>query len=92
PDETSHPATPSSPNFQPRLVTGTSPELGTGIPDPFALFAKRGEKGLHAALEDLRLGTLHAIIREHHLDPHAKVTRQTDAAKLRKIILAAVTR
>ncbi len=92
PDEPSRPASSGSPPFRPRLITGTSPELGTGIPDPFALFLRRGEKDLRAALEELRLGTLRAIIREHHLDPQGKLAQQNDAAKLRKIILEAVLR
>ncbi len=78
--------------FRPRLITGASPDLGPGIPDPFTLQAKRGEEGLRAALEELRLGTLRAIVREHHLDPEGKLTRQNDAARLRVLILEAVAR
>lgn len=77
--------------FTPRLVTGAGPELGTGIPDPFALRDRLGLDGLRAALDELRLGTLRAIIREHRLDPAGKLVRQSDAAKLREAILAAVT-
>jgi hypothetical protein len=81
----------SVPAFRPRLITGTSPDLGPGIPDPFRLWATRGEKGLRAALEELRLGSLRAIIREYNLAPQGKSTHN-DAAKLRALILEAVAR
>lgn len=77
-------------SFRPRLVTGTSPELGSGIPDPFALARRKGEAGLRAALEELRLGSLRAIVREHKLDPGGKLARLNEAEKLREAILAAV--
>ena len=77
-------------SFRPRLVTGTSPDLGSGIPDPFALAKRKGEAGLRAALDELRLGTLRAIVREHPLDPGGKLARLNDAEKLREAILAAV--
>ena len=88
----SAPLTPSAAAFRPRLVPGTSPELGPGIPDPFLLLSRRGDKGLRAVLQDLRLGTLRAIIREHHLDPQGKLIRQNDAERLRKAIMEAVVR
>jgi hypothetical protein len=91
-EATTTPLTPSSSTFRPRLIPGTSPELGPGVPDPFVVLSRRGEKGLRAALEDLRLGTLRAIIREHHLDPQGKLTRQNDAHKLRRAIIEAVVR
>jgi hypothetical protein len=47
---------------------------------------------LRTALEDLRLGTLRAIIREYHLDPQGKLIRQNDAGRLRKAIMEAVVR
>jgi hypothetical protein len=78
--------------FRPRLVTGTSPDLGPGIPDPFQLWTTRGEKGLCAALEELRLGSLRAIIREYNLVPQGKSTQHNDAAKLRALILESVAR
>ena len=77
-------------SFRPRLVTGASPELGSGIPDPFALAKRKGEAGLRTALDELRLGTLRAIVREHKLDPGGKLSRLNDAEKLREAILAAV--
>jgi hypothetical protein len=89
---TNTPSTPTPPTFRPRLIPGTSPELGPGIPDPFLLLSRRGEKGLRAALEDLRLGTLRAIIREYHLDPQGRLIRQNDAQKLRKAIMEAAVR
>lgn len=76
--------------FTPRLITGASPALGPGVPDPFALQTQLGTDGLRAALEELRLGSLRAIAREHGLDPGGKVSRQNDAARLRELILAAV--
>lgn len=76
--------------FRPRLVTGLSPDLGQGVVDPFALYTARGEDGLRAALDELRLGSLRAIVREHHIDPSGKLTQQNDAEKLRTTILTAV--
>jgi hypothetical protein len=76
--------------FTPRLITGASSTLGTGIPDPFALHARLGADGLRAALDELRLGSLRAIVREHGLDPGGKASRQNDAARLRALILAAI--
>jgi hypothetical protein len=81
-----------SPTFRPRLIAGASPDLGPGVPDPFLLWTQRGEKGLRAALEELRLGTLRAIIREHGLVPRGKLAEQHDAAKLRALILREVAR
>lgn len=75
--------------FRPRLVTGMSPDLGQGVVDPFALYAARGEDGLRAALDELRLGSLRAIIREHQIDPSGKLAQQNDAEKLRAAILKA---
>ncbi|MEO7001279.1 MAG: hypothetical protein ABI068_05730 [Ktedonobacterales bacterium] len=75
--------------FRPRLVTGAPPELGPGIPDPFALRKRLGEAGLRAALAELRLGSLRAIVREHRLDPGGKVVKLNDPEKLRVLILAA---
>jgi len=77
-------------SFQPRIVTGAPPELGPGVPDPFALRERLGEAGLRAALDELRLGSLRAIIREHHLDPTGRLSKQNDASKLRARILSAV--
>ena len=75
--------------FQPRLVVGTPPALGPGIPDPFALRERLGPAGLQATLADLRLGTLRAIVREHRLDPSGRLARQNDAERLRTLILEA---
>ncbi|MBF6590327.1 MAG: hypothetical protein IVW57_07325 [Ktedonobacterales bacterium] len=76
-------------SFRPRLITGAAPGLGPGVPDPFALRARLGAAGLHAVLEELRLGTLRAMVREHGLDPTGRLTSQNDPAKLRALILAA---
>lgn len=78
--------------FKPRLVTGAAPELGGGIPDPFALREQLGEDGLRAALADLRLGTLRAIVRVHQLDPSGHLAGQNDDAKYRALILRATKR
>jgi hypothetical protein len=74
-----------------RLVPGTDANLGTGIPDPFALYARLGRDGLREALADLRLGTLRAIIREHHLDPAGALSGVNEAGKLRAAILKAAS-
>ncbi len=79
-------------SFRPRLVTGADPALGSGIPDPYAIYGRGREKGLRTALAELRLGSLRAIVREHRLDPSAKLTRQNDAEKLRAAIVAAAKR
>jgi len=76
--------------FHPRIVTGTPPELGAGVPDPFALAERLGEAGLRVALAELRLGSLRAIIREHRLDPAGRLVGQNDAAKFRAVIVEAV--
>lgn len=77
--------------FRPRIITGAAPELGMGIPDPFALRARLGERGLRAALNELRLGTLRAIVREHKLDPKGRLNGLNDEQKLRELILAATS-
>lgn len=74
-----------------RLVPGTDANLGAGIPDPFALYARLGKDGLREALADLRLGTLRAIIREHHLDPAGALSGVNEAGKLRTAILKAAS-
>jgi len=81
--------TPKPRPFVPRLITGTSPDLGTGVPDPFALYRRLGAGGLRAALDDLRLGTLRAIVREYTLDPAGRLSGQNDAERLRAAILDA---
>jgi hypothetical protein len=78
--------------FKPKLVTGAAPALGPGVPDPFALREQLGEDGLRAALADLRLGTLRAIVREHRLDPTGQLAGQNDDAKFRALILQATKR
>ncbi|MGH2516828.1 MAG: hypothetical protein ACRDHP_14335, partial [Ktedonobacterales bacterium] len=79
-------------SFRPRLVTGASPDLGSGIPNPFVLRETLGADGLRAALDELRLGTLRAIVREHGLDPKGTLSRQNDAEKLRAAILTAASK
>lgn len=78
--------------FKPRLVTGAAETLGAGIPDPFALREQLGEDGLRAMLEELRLGTLRAIVREYKLDPKGQLAGQNDDAKFRALILRATKR
>ncbi|HKT40443.1 MAG TPA: hypothetical protein VJR48_18875, partial [Ktedonobacterales bacterium] len=60
-----------------------------GVPDPFALRERLGEPGLREALDSLRLGSLRAILREHHLDPSGSLSKLNDAEKLRAHILKA---
>jgi hypothetical protein len=79
-------------SFRPRLITGARPELGAGIPDPFALYAEKGEQGLRAVLAELRTGSLRAIVREHRLDPAGRLAGNNDADKLRAAIVKAVLR
>lgn len=76
-------------SFRPRIVTGVADSLGPGVPDPFALRERLGEPGLREALESLRLGSLRAILREHHLDPSGALSKLNDAEKLRAHILKA---
>lgn len=76
--------------FKPTLVAGASPDLGTGVIDPFALRERLGEDGLRRALGELRLGSLRAILREHRLDPAGKLAGVNDAERLRSAILHAV--
>jgi hypothetical protein len=73
--------------FKARIVTGAGPDLGPGIPDPFALRARLGRDGLCAALEELRLGTLRAIVREYHLDATGRTPQHNDATRLRQLIV-----
>jgi hypothetical protein len=75
--------------FKARIVTGATPALGPGIPDPFALRARLGRDGLSAALEELRLGTLRAMIREYHLATIGDGPQSNDASRMRLLILAA---
>lgn len=80
-------------SFHPTIVTGVAPDLGSGVPDPFALRERLGIEGLREALESLRLGSLRAIVREHKLDPSGALSKLNDAAKLReRIVRAAVKR
>ncbi|MFI5273655.1 MAG: hypothetical protein ACHQ4H_11535, partial [Ktedonobacterales bacterium] len=76
--------------FTPVIITGVSPALGPGIPDPFALARHLGPQAFREALAGLRRGTLRAIIREHGLASPARVASLNDDEKLRAIILGAV--
>lgn len=75
--------------FKARIVIGAGPELGVGVPDPIALRARLGRDGLRAALDELRLGTLRAMVREYQLDGPGRTPQHNDAARLRQLILAA---
>jgi hypothetical protein len=77
------------PRAFPRVIEGARPDLGPGILDPFALRARLGEMGLAAALDELRIGSLRAIVREYKLDPTGKALKETDAERLRRLILRA---
>ena len=76
--------------FHPTIVTGVTPDLGSGVPDPFALRERLGLDGLREALDSLRLGSLRAIVREHGLDPGGRFIKLNDAAQLRERIIQAV--
>lgn len=55
-------------------------------PDPFALLRERGEPGLRAALAELNLAALRAIIRTHRLDPARIAARWTARDRLVDLI------
>jgi hypothetical protein len=76
--------------FHPTIVTGVTADLGSGVPDPFALRERLGLDGLREALASLRLGSLRAIVREHGLDLGGRLSKLNDAAKLRERIIEAV--
>jgi hypothetical protein len=76
--------------FRPHIITGAVPNLGPGIPDPFALRRRLGIEAFRAALDELRLGTLRAMIREYGLDPRGRLKGVNDAGRLRAAILAAL--
>jgi hypothetical protein len=87
--ESESPGKKSSRTFRPRVIEGARPDLGPGILDPFALRARLGEASLAAALDELRIGSLRAIVREYKLDPIGKALNGTDAERLRRLILRA---
>jgi hypothetical protein len=87
--DTEAPAKKPAQPFRPRVIEGARPDLGPGVPDPFALRARLGEAGLAAALDELRLGSLRAIVREYHLDPTGKALNGSDAERLRRLVLRA---
>ncbi len=70
-------------------IPGRGTDLGQGVPDPFALWAERGEDGLRVALDGLRAGTLRAIIRAHQLDPLGKMPANAPEPRMRTLILNA---
>ncbi len=70
-------------------IPGRGTELGQGVPDPFALWAERGEDGLRVVLDGLRAGTLRAIIRAHQLDPQGKMPANAPEQRMRALILSA---
>ncbi|HEX9038136.1 MAG TPA: hypothetical protein VF808_14220 [Ktedonobacterales bacterium] len=86
------PATTIGRTFHPTIVTGVAPDLGVGVPDPFDLCVRLGPEGLREALESLRLGSLRAIVREHHLDPSGRLSKVNDAGKLRERIVQAAAK
>jgi hypothetical protein len=78
-----------SSRFGPPTIAGRAPELGTGVPDPFAVRAASGEDGLRRALMTLRAGSLRAIVRVHDLDPHGKLGPHATEQRLIDAIVAA---
>lgn len=78
-----------SSKFGPPTVAGRAAELGTGVPDPFAVRAAGGEDGLRRALMTLRAGSLRAIIRVHGLDPQGKLGPNATERRLVSAIVAA---
>jgi hypothetical protein len=81
-----------SSRYGPPSISGRAAELGTGVPDPFALLATTGEDGLRRALETLRVGSLRAIIRAHGLDPQGKLSAGATEKRLITAIVAAAKR
>ncbi len=81
-----------SSRYGPPSVSGRAVELGTGVPDPFALYAAAGEDGLRRALETLRVGSLRAIIRAHGLDPQGKLSASATEKRLIAVIVTAAKR
>jgi hypothetical protein len=81
-----------SSRYGPPSVTGRPAELGTGIPDPFVLYAAGGEESLRRALETLRIGSLRAIIRAHGIDPQGKLSAGATEKRLISAIIAAARR
>ncbi len=81
-----------SSRYGPPSVTGRAADLGTGIPDPFALYATGGEDGLRRALDTLRIGSLRAIIRAHGIDPQGKLGAGATEKRLMSAIIAAAKR
>lgn len=71
-------------------VAGRAPELGAGVPDPFAIVSATGEEGLQRALATLRTGSLRAIIRTHQLDPKGKLPPNATDQRMITVILTAV--
>lgn len=71
-------------------VAGRAPELGAGVPDPFAIAMATGEEGLQRALATLRAGSLRAIIRTHQLDPKGKLSATATEQRMITVILTAV--
>lgn len=80
---------PGGSRFGPPTVAGRGMDLGQGIPDPFALYAERGEDGLRQALEGLRAGTLRAIIRAYQLDPEGKLPASATEKRMATLIVTA---
>jgi len=81
-----------SSRYGPPTVAGRTAELGTGVPDPFAVLAASGEAGLRQALSTLRAGSLRAIIRTYKLDPQAKLPPEATEKRMITLIIAAVKR
>lgn len=56
-------------------------------PDPFAIYRTQGEAGLRAALDELPLPTLRAIVRERRLDPARISARWTTRERVIALIV-----
>jgi hypothetical protein len=81
-----------SSRYGPPTVAGRAAELGTGVPDPFAVLAASGEAELRKLLGTLRAGSLRAIIRAHKLDPDSKLPPEATEKRMITLIVTAVKR
>jgi hypothetical protein len=70
----------------------TSPQASTAsaMPDPYVLLRERGEEGLRAALAELDLAALRAMVRTHRLDPARIAARWTARERVIELIVSQV--
>lgn len=79
-----------SSRYGPPTIEGRTDSKNMGVPDPRQLYAEQGEDGLRMTLQDLRAGTLRAIIRTYQLDPDGTMPAQASEKKMIALIVKAV--